>query len=353
MYPFATPLAPLVARLPYACLLLACCAIMPARALDPSVRLADYHHTTWTAKEGAPAEITTMAQTRDGWLWLGADSGLYRFDGVRFSRFAAIDGSTPPATTISNLYAMDNGDLLVGYHTGGLSLVREGKLLPLRNREQVRASYQAEVDVDGSLWIAALRGLHRYHAGTWTTFGAAQGFAGMDAQTITLDHYGRLWAGDREQLYLLDRQQGRFVRHAAGGANAIVPSPDGRVWRGLGGRWQTLPLPENAAPIPIPPWMAPSGSAGGLFDRHGNHWALRCPLGVCRTPAPRLQGVNRFEAAASATERLDQPWQLSSVTGNVIFEDREGNIWVGTQAGLERFRHNKLVAVPLPVGETW
>jgi hypothetical protein len=58
----------------------------PCRARGRWTRtsLADYHHDIWTGKDGAPGEISAMAQTADGWLWIGSSHGLYRFDGVRF-----------------------------------------------------------------------------------------------------------------------------------------------------------------------------------------------------------------------------------------------------------------------------
>ncbi|WP_306392253.1 sensor histidine kinase [Telluria beijingensis] len=354
MHSLTTLLTRYAARLLHRCLPLACLAGAPALALDPNLRLANYHHTTWTAKEGAPARIGTMAQTRDGWLWLGTQSGLYRFDGITFSKFVAVDGSRLLATSISNLYAQENGDLLIGYIMGGLSVLRNDTVVHLRELGEMRASYQADIDVDGSLWVGATGGLHRYRAGAWTTFGAAQGFAGPNATNVTLDHYGRLWTNDGEHLYLFDRALQRFTRYdLPGGASAIVPSPDGRVWRGVGGEWQALPLPPKTAPVPMPAWRAPSASAGGLFDRNGNHWALRCPVGLCHTTASRLRGIDRFQAEAVATDRLDQPWQLSNLAPTSILEDQEGNIWVGTQAGLERFRHNKLITVPLPANESW
>jgi ligand-binding sensor domain-containing protein len=52
-------------------------------ALDPARSLAQYHHTAWTFKDGMPPNTFAIAQTPDGFLWLGSTTGLYRFDGVR------------------------------------------------------------------------------------------------------------------------------------------------------------------------------------------------------------------------------------------------------------------------------
>jgi ligand-binding sensor domain-containing protein len=58
----------------------------PATALDPRLSLRQYVHTSWTKMEGKPLPaVSALAQTTDGYLWLGTDDGLLRFDGLRFS----------------------------------------------------------------------------------------------------------------------------------------------------------------------------------------------------------------------------------------------------------------------------
>ena len=58
----------------------------PACALSPDLRIKQFYHTAWTAKEAAPTDIEDLAQTRDGYLWIASTAGLFRFDGVRFER---------------------------------------------------------------------------------------------------------------------------------------------------------------------------------------------------------------------------------------------------------------------------
>eukprot|EP01032_Pedospumella_encystans_P000852 gene852-986_t len=55
-------------------------------ALDPAIRVANLNHASWSEKDGVPSDIQSLAQTVDGWLWLGTTDGLYRFDGVNFER---------------------------------------------------------------------------------------------------------------------------------------------------------------------------------------------------------------------------------------------------------------------------
>jgi signal transduction histidine kinase len=324
-----------------------------AQALDPGVSLASYHHTIWTSKDGAPAPITTIAQTKDGWLWLGTPGGLYRFDGVKFSKFMAKDGVELLSSRIGNLFAQPDGRLIVGYIGGGLSAIDGDKLVHLATRDEVGASLQTELDTDGSLWAATMRGLFRIKDGKRVKIDAARGFPSPVAQSIVLDQYGRLWAGTDDHQYLLDRKTGRFVDAGVpGGVDDVVRSPDGRVWRESDGQWQAMPLPPGTPLRPLRDWQAPSAS-GGVFDHDGNHWATGCPVGLCRTTPQTIAGLTSFRPAQLASDRLDQPWQMSSLTGSVVFEDREHSIWVGTHGGLERFRNNNLIAIPMPPGATF
>jgi ligand-binding sensor domain-containing protein len=66
----------------------------PALALDPSLDVSQYGHTAWTARDGfSVGTIFAMAQTPDGYLWLGSEFGLYRFDGVHAVPWQAPAGS--------------------------------------------------------------------------------------------------------------------------------------------------------------------------------------------------------------------------------------------------------------------
>src|SRR6266550_3808073 len=58
-----------------------------ASGLDRDRVLTELHHTGWRAKDGAPSQITALAQTADGYLWIGSSVGLFRFDGVQFERY--------------------------------------------------------------------------------------------------------------------------------------------------------------------------------------------------------------------------------------------------------------------------
>ena len=85
-------------------------------------------HESWTFKDGAPEAVAALAQTADGYLWLGTEFGLFRFDGIRFERFLSPVGDQLMSTNIATLFADSTGGLWVGYLFGGVSFVKNGKV---------------------------------------------------------------------------------------------------------------------------------------------------------------------------------------------------------------------------------
>ncbi len=329
----------------------------PARALDAGVALGDYHHDIWGSKDGAPAEIGAMAQTADGWLWIGSSSGLYRFDGLRFQRFEALPGETMPNRPVSALKALRNGDLLIGYIFGGVSLLRQGHLTHFPAHlgpELIGGVINVIQDDDGVIWAATNNGLLQLRQGVWYNVGEAMGLPAGRVSNILLDQYRQIWLAAGEQLLVLEAGARRF-RTVLRGYEAVNlgASPDGRLWLDTHEQLITVPQQQAGPLLPRPAWLAlGEGQENGLFDRDGNYWALNCP-GVCRTDGVGRRPGGVYAPTAHPDSKLDQPWQVGSLTGNVLFEDRDGNIWIGTSSGVERFRHNRLATVRLTGGERY
>lgn len=314
-----------------------------AQALNPTIRLEDLNRASWSEKDGVPSNIQCMAQTRDGWLWLGTSDGLYRFDGVSFERYPL------KRSRIFSLHASDNGDLLISYELEGVQVLHpDGKLTDLVPAGAPKPGSVASMatDRDGTLWTVSVRGLHRYVNGQWQTMASGIDWTNQTL-SILVDQYGRVWASNRDAVYLYDRSQDKVVRV---GGNALrgnlIQSPDGRIWANSGERVMPVPAPPLGVHLPRQPdFNSAESRTHGQFDRDGNLWALHCPHGLCRVARAGELAAAPIDIARQANDRLDQPWQLSALTTNNLLEDREGNIWVATQNGLDRFRENKLVPV--------
>lgn len=317
-----------------------------AQALNPSVRLEDLNHVSWSEKDGVPADIHGMAQTRDGWLWLSTADGLYRFDGVRFERFPL------QHSRIYNLHALENGDLLVSYHLEGLSILHpDGKVTELLAADGGKIGTIAGMGMDreGAIWAAGATGLHRYLNGKWQVMSSGQDWAG-NTFSVLVDQYGRVWASNDHSLYLYDRSVGKLERIPGRDLHgSLIQSPDGRVWVAAYDIVRPVPAPPMSQQLPRQPDFNQSESRwAGQFDRDGNLWALKCPYGVCRVTGAGTLPSEPIVPSKQAADRLDQHWQLSALSTNVVLEDREGNIWVSTQSGLDRFRENKLMPARIP-----
>ena len=108
----------------------ACCWPRPpgALALDPALQLSQYAHTAWTVRDGVfKGNIYAMAQTPDGYLWLGSEFGLYRFDGVRSIPWHPPEGQRLPEQNINSLLVTRDGTLWIGTFAG-LATLRGGTL---------------------------------------------------------------------------------------------------------------------------------------------------------------------------------------------------------------------------------
>jgi signal transduction histidine kinase/ligand-binding sensor domain-containing protein len=311
-----------------------------AVALDPSTALTHYGHTAWRVRDGAlSAPPTTIAQTADGYLWIGSEAGLVRFDGVKFEAWKA---SALPDERIVALLGTRDGSLWIGM-SRGLAQLKHGKLTV--HARVGRFSGLAE-GPDGVVWAGHTRALSqlpplcRFDGGSFQCFAKSATMPFTYVAALRVDSSGALWiGGDLGVCRFRSNEQTCYpIPALAGIADKFgvfhVTAEGGKgVWAGAGpmGLWHF----ESGN------WKRGSfvaGQATSLYtDRGGAVWIGTRNEGVFRRIAGRT-GQFRHIDGLSSDNVLD------------IFEDSEGDIWIATPAGLDRLRDLKIVTLTAAEG---
>jgi ligand-binding sensor domain-containing protein len=322
-------------------------------AQEPVRTLSQLYHTAWTTRDGAPADIFALAQTADGFLWLGSSTGLFRFDGVRFELFEPPADQAMPSANVAALLALRDGGLWVGYRFGGASLIQRGVVRSYGAGDGLPSGTVLALaeDSDGTIWVGATGGLARLDQGRWHMVGPDEGFSGTGVSWILADRRRRLWVSAADGVFVRAHGATRFERvmalQAGSGGSVrwhvwLQEAPDGAVWassydRGLR---ELSPSAEGRPAGASSPRLRQTEAI--LIDRGGALWVSRT-RGIQRLwPHPPRGAFMRAE------QRLTQPEGLSSDIVNAWLQDREGNVWAGSSGGLDRFRRAKLARVELP-----
>ena len=293
--------------------------------------------------------MTSLAQTTDGYLWVGTTDGLLRFDGISFEHYQPEIG-TLMATSISAVMAVPDGGLWVGYTRGGASFIKSGRITNYSDTDgfpvsSVRCFARGK---SGSIWAAAVGGFARLEGKRWRMDYKEWDFPGEIAWTLLVDRDGTLWVAAENQIVFLAQGQKRFQRTGlkTGEVSALTEAPDGAILffdegskrlrafrRGKDNKIETLP----AMDIP--------GVKAATFDRDRTLWVGG--NGLTRVGFPTETSLSRFKGL---DDRFSAAEGLSNESVEAILEDREGNVWVGTDGGLDRFRNRNVDWFPLPGG---
>src|SRR5215831_8076026 len=182
------------ARISVFLVILVFCSGEKGAALDRHQILSQLYHTSWSAKEGVNGYVNSLAQTTDGYLWVGTSEGLLRFDGMSFEQFRPETGSLP-ATVVNVLMAVPDGGLWVGFYRGGASVIRNGRVTSYSDSEgfpvaTVRAFAR---DSSGAVWAATTGGFARFDGQHWERKYGDWNYPFKTAQRLLVDHEGTLW----------------------------------------------------------------------------------------------------------------------------------------------------------------
>jgi len=310
-----------------ACMLAALCS--PVSALNPSLDVSQYAHTAWKIREGfTKGEITAIAQTPDGYLWLGTDFGLNRFDGVRVVPWQPPPAQHLPSEWVTGLLAARDGTLWIAT-LKGLASWKNGKLTQYSEVAGTMVFRLLE-DHEGTVWAGVLGftpsgRLCSIRNSVIHCYGEDGGL-GYGVMGLYEDRKQNLWVGVANGVWRWKPGPPRFypLPGEANGIRALGEDADGtllvgwkgRIWRFVDGKAETIySLPKSA-----------QANLETLFrDRDGGLWVGTYNRGLVHMHQGR-------------TDVFAQSDGLSNDNVHHVFEDREGDIWVLTANGLDRFR---------------
>lgn len=325
--------------------LLGCFVCPQAWCLDRDRSINQFYHTAWTAKEGAPSQIYALAQTADGYLWIGSQRGLFQFDGVQFRPYEPPPGVRFPSNNINSLMATPDGGLWVSFNPSGVGFLKGGRFISFDQPRFELASFVR--DLDGRIWAGTRTGLLLFDGNDWLEIKENWNFTGHRIWTMSVDRSGTLWVAVDSTLAFLHRGSKTFQQTGAhlAGVPEIAQAMDGQLWLS---QWdRPLQAIDNDGRI-LPSPKILDKAVHFLFDRDGSLWMVGDMEGVCRLRFPERLGERIVSARDPELERFTEREGLTGNAAINLLEDREGNIWIATNKGLNRFRHSQFVPVELP-----
>ena len=346
-----------------------------AHALEPNQTFGMYGYDVWGVKQGLPqANVTSIAQTPDGYLWLATPRGLVRFDGVRF---VLMDLDSRLRRGLWRVYVSRDGALWMCIDRGGLGRLKDGKLtlyttengLPSNRVRTVYEDRQGSFwigtfdqglvklkdgvfshftvrdglahnnvkgtleDREGNLWIVTLGGgVSRLRNGVFTTYGVQQGLPSDKVRDVLEDHQGNLWFATVEGLARI--KDGRFQNYTTrqGLSNDrtfyLCEDRHGNLWIATEGGGLVRFKDEAFSAFTSQDGLADANVKAVFEDREGSLW-----IGTNGGGLSRLR--NKKYTVYSTRDGL------SDNHVEAVYEDRSGSLWVGTINGLNRFRDSR------------
>ena len=303
------------------------------RAPDPNKAISQYLHSVWDIDDGLPQNtVSALLQTRDGYLWLGTEEGLVRFDGSVFEVFDK--GHTPAfeqGHDVEVLLEGADGTLWIGTFDGGLIQGRGTEMTAFTPPGLAGRSIHALAeDAAGNLWVGtADAGLFRCTRTACDAVGAATALAGRRIKALLNTADGTLWIGTDAGLFSLRGDALTAYTEADGLPNNFVLTlyEDSHGILCIGTRGGLAKIKEGVLEAKDPADGWPDEPVWALWeDATGSLWMGLDRRGLLRRHRGRTDGF-------TPDDGLTQGRVLS------LFMDREGNLWIGTETGgLNRLR---------------
>jgi signal transduction histidine kinase/streptogramin lyase len=294
-----------------------------------------YLKNAWTTENGLPQNsVTSLIQSRDGYLWVGTFGGLGRFDGLKFTIFDTGNSPGLKSNRIITLFEDRTGVIWIGTEQSGLSRYDHGAFTTYTTKDGLPDNhiYSIAEDAKGRLWIATSNGLAQFADGHFTSYTTADGLADNRLLLIAAGRDGRVWLVSKRGLTRW--QDGRFSSFVIPEkidfdlARSVFEGPDGSVWI-AGLRIFARFRDEAFTFFAQREGLQEYGPASIFLASSGElHFLL----------SSKLPGFGPDEV-------IIDPSLAAAAGTKAIIEDREGNLWIGSSNdGLFRYKAAQVTA---------
>jgi len=313
-----------------------------ALAEEPDKAISQYIRDWWGTERGFPGgPVYAIAQTTDGYLWIGTENGLVRFDGLNFRLFDQTNTPSFPSGPVLGLEGDREGNLWIRMRNPGMLRYRAGKFeRALSDLDRVEAGITAMCrGQNGDVFFSALvNGTLRYSEGRFTRIASTEGRPNFLVLSMAETPVGSIWLGTRDSG-LFNIKEGRIIQITNGlpdlKINSLLAVGDQGLWVGTDNgvvRWNGTEFTAEG----VSPALKNIQALAMIRDRLSNIW-ISTSTGLLRIDT---RGVASFE---EREHRLNTP-------STALFEDREGNIWTASTQGIERLRVSAFVTYSTPQG---
>ncbi|MFZ1940178.1 MAG: two-component regulator propeller domain-containing protein [Terracidiphilus sp.] len=303
--------------------------------------MSQYAHTTWRVRDGFfKGAVWAIAQTPDGYIWLGTEFGLLRFDGVRAVPWQPPGNQSLPSTDILSLLVARDGTLWIGT-AKGLASWKDGRLVEQYAELAGHFVFRLLEDDEGMVWASAWAlsngWLCEIGNGSVQCKGR-DGALGPNAPDLYEDSKRNIWAGVQNGLWRLKPGSPIFysVPGEPDGIHGLAEDDDGALLIGTQSGIRRF-VDGKTEPYRLSGTVQQFRTTKLLRDREGGLWIGTSDRGVIHA---HQRTADVFGPSAG----------LSGIDVATLFEDREGDIWVSTVNGLDRFRDLAVATLTLKGG---
>lgn len=301
--------------------------------LDPNKKINQYIHTVWTVKDGLPQNsVRSIVQTPEGYIWLGTQEGLTRFDGVRFETFNKYNNPHLKTNWTGSLYVTKDSTLWIGNYGYGIAYFHNNIWNSFSKKEGIISDIVPSFveDQQGHLWIITNRGVLKstFNGETWK-FEHDKSLPQLTTKII-IDKTGRKWVVTNDNIYGFDSNNIRPVADlhrfiATSEYNAFLIDDFQYLWIVTNNNIIRFHLQSESITEEIKwPGVTVEGNKTIIIDKDQNLWIGTNGFGLFRYNNGKWSNITEKEG-------------LSNNYVHSIYEDKEGNIWVGTEEGLNKF----------------